>query len=316
MGSTRTLCAIAVLLCLQLSHQALPAAPTHVHAVAPTILPSPSPIMELWGEELDPTEALLNRLEESLPLFDFGQSLAALLKDGNELVLQNIYATYLDRLRDHYYGQFLARVGACTLRVQFEQQGREVVAECLAAMRAAVPIESDRERDDGEPAETETVTISETVGQADGGVAVADAVLADVLDEAAVAAVEAVVGADTYTGAAAAVYFEGAVAAVHFEGADASGSGGSGGGGLWSYEGHLQELRSDIDHYLENIPIDVEAVRQLPRWRTSKWFRGGKWAAVQALMLVFNFGNYEMQRRLSIRAANKRLAAVPEFPLL
>eukprot|EP01032_Pedospumella_encystans_P011768 gene11768-13661_t len=87
-----------------------------------------------------------------------------------------------------------------------------------------------------------------------------------------------------------------------------------------SCTGTISELQADIDNYIDQIPADqiisVNQTGTLAAFRNSIWYARSKWVLAQVLMLALNFGQYELHRRLSIRAAEKRLAEVPEFPLL
>ena len=87
------------------------------------------------------------------------------------------------------------------------------------------------------------------------------------------------------------------------------------GGGSWSFEGYLSELEADMGRYLEEVAsselLPSEGSGGRPTWRTR--LRG---LASQALLLLVNLLQSEWHRRATRRAAEKRLAEVPEFPLL
>lgn len=52
------------------------------------------------------------------------------------------------------------------------------------------------------------------------------------------------------------------------------------------------------------------------RWIPRKWQRRLRWVVLKAGLLAFNMAQFEWGRRQSVRSAERRLAEVPEFPLL
>ena len=87
--------------------------------------------------------------------------------------------------------------------------------------------------------------------------------------------------------------------------------------GTWSFEGYLSELEEDMSRHREETAAAKENVFQ-PEARSVKatWRGRLKWLASQALLLLVNVLQNEWHRRATRRAAEKRLAEVPEFPLL
>eukprot|EP01038_Epipyxis_sp_PR26KG_P011278 gene11278-15130_t len=89
----------------------------------------------------------------------------------------------------------------------------------------------------------------------------------------------------------------------------------------WNYQGQLVELEADIDVHIsdcieqmnckENLKIESQAQQ-----KRRLIIRRLKWLGAQVLLFSFNFCQHEVHRRMSLRAAEKRLAEVPEFPLL
>jgi hypothetical protein len=49
---------------------------------------------------------------------------------------------------------------------------------------------------------------------------------------------------------------------------------------------------------------------------SSKWRKRGKWLLIQTVLLLIKMGQAEFYRWTIRRAAEKRLAVIPEFPLL
>lgn len=82
---------------------------------------------------------------------------------------------------------------------------------------------------------------------------------------------------------------------------------------MWSYEGALQELKADISDYFEDISHDLKIKASE---RKEKIIGRLRWVLNRLLLVLANFGQSEVQRRMSYRAAEKRLSEIPEFPLL
>jgi len=94
----------------------------------------------------------------------------------------------------------------------------------------------------------------------------------------------------------------------------------------WSIEGPLAELSADTSMLLrEKISsysrsddsfgnsVTHHTKRKAVMKKTKRWIR---WFASQSILLLVNFLQNEWQRRAAKAAAEKRLADVPEFPLL
>lgn len=122
--------------------------------------------------------------------------------------------------------------------------------------------------------------------------------------------------------------------------------------GVWEYEDQLSELRRDLNKLVGDITqiaeneseeavMDVEVDdstsvlntdemggtprrsrgglfgrSRLSRRISKVWLRRAKWVAAQCLLLGLNFVQNEWHRRTAIRCCERRLAEVPEFPLL
>ena len=111
----------------------------------------------------------------------------------------------------------------------------------------------------------------------------------------------------------------------------------------WAYGDYLCELETDIDSCIDSLaeevagPLDVEGRevvngrmgffaenndpcrRRLDRymfWIQPKWRRRLRWVGSKVALLALNMAQFEWARRQSVRNAEKRLAEVPEFPLL
>lgn len=87
----------------------------------------------------------------------------------------------------------------------------------------------------------------------------------------------------------------------------------------WNSEGYVSELEFDLRRYVDDLRQEQykrnseSALVAQPqrRWRTRL-----RWLASQCILLAINFIQAEWHRRATRRAAEKRLAEVPEFPLL
>ena len=104
----------------------------------------------------------------------------------------------------------------------------------------------------------------------------------------------------------------------------------------WDFSAYINELEADIARYVEDVAEASESAEQrLSRpmqeassssdekkrkkrdgFQQTIWFKRSKWLASQLLLLSLNMLQSEWHRRATRRAAEKRLAEVPEFPLL
>jgi len=101
----------------------------------------------------------------------------------------------------------------------------------------------------------------------------------------------------------------------------------------WSYQGPLQELKDDLDSYSGRILryLETKVATKSEKVATKYWFmekiyqkipflsrhrKRVKWLAAQLILLTLNFLQNEIHRKSSYRAANKRLAEIPAFPML
>jgi len=117
----------------------------------------------------------------------------------------------------------------------------------------------------------------------------------------------------------------------------------------WNYEDILKELELDMLDYVNSVDTS-ERMRGDPNtdsdshkdmgmegdeediifflnrksifnsrmlsWVNPKWRKRSKWVVAKLLLVAFNMAQFEVQRRLNVRNAEKRLSAIPEFPLL
>jgi hypothetical protein len=97
----------------------------------------------------------------------------------------------------------------------------------------------------------------------------------------------------------------------------------------WTHADFSDELESDIDAFIERARDLGEqsglAAADLPplsRWDRllpmlqPKWRRRVNWFSTKAALLALNMVQFEWARRQAVRNTEKRLAEVPEFPLL
>jgi len=96
----------------------------------------------------------------------------------------------------------------------------------------------------------------------------------------------------------------------------------------WTHADFSDELESDIDAFTErarDLGEQIGLAADLPplsRWDRllpmlqPKWRRRVKWFSTKAALLTLNMVQFEWARRQSVRNTEKRLAEVPEFPLL
>lgn len=96
----------------------------------------------------------------------------------------------------------------------------------------------------------------------------------------------------------------------------------------WSYQGTLEELKSDMEKLIDSRSpmysakrILADSSRKSHRWRLPfklppRFKKSSKWIVSQSLLLLLNFLQSEWNRRSSRNLAAKRWADVPGFPVL
>lgn len=86
----------------------------------------------------------------------------------------------------------------------------------------------------------------------------------------------------------------------------------------WLCEGYVAELAADLQRLCDEQQTVANQQRMYGQTSSPsrKWRRRLKWIGSQALLLAINFLQGEWHRRSVRRATERRLAEVPEFPLL